>query len=88
MLGDYFRKLTETGLAHDDLKLLLDGAARMNDAMEKLVKISGAKPNANQTRARSLDRRLPIGPALPGSVAIWLRSPADAYPAGQIGSHR
>jgi hypothetical protein len=32
--------------------------------------------------------RRPMGPALPGSVAIWLRSPADAYPAGQIGSHR
>ena len=28
------------------------------------------------------------GPALPRSVAIWLRSPADAYLAGQIGSHR
>ena len=32
--------------------------------------------------------RGPVGPALPGSVAICLRSPADAYPAGQIGSHR
>jgi hypothetical protein len=29
-----------------------------------------------------------MGPALPRSVAIWLRSPADAYLAGQIGSHR
>ena len=32
--------------------------------------------------------RRPMGPALPRSVAIWLRSPADAYLAGQIGSHR
>jgi hypothetical protein len=32
--------------------------------------------------------RRPMGPALPGSVAIWLRSPANAYLAGQIGSHR
>jgi nitroreductase len=32
--------------------------------------------------------RRPMGPALPGSVAICLSSPADAYPAGAVGSHR
>jgi hypothetical protein len=51
-LSDYSRKLTETGLTHDDLKPLLEGAGRMNTAMDKLVEISGAKPNTNQTRAR------------------------------------
>ena len=43
-LGDYYKQLTDFGLTFDDLKPLFEGTAKMNDAMEKLVAISGAKP--------------------------------------------
>ena len=43
-LGDYMMKLTDLGLTHDDLKPLFEGTAKMYNAVEKLVELSGAEP--------------------------------------------